>query len=170
MFKRTMNFKFKGTRYPKMGQVYEINSHSIQKNIMKAILINAENQTLSIVNVTKNNFLEDVYLLLNCKLIEAANDKIGKKPYTLYFDEEGRLSQKHKTGFDYKDGGFVGNGLLIGFNPNNGDAISVEESILTEVSKNVTWLNEQETDDLRNDTHIEYVAVDEKEFFKYFNS
>ena len=99
---------------------------------MKGILINVFNETVQQVEIDNDNTLQSWYKHLNCQMVQVChyfNDKDS-----IMCDEEGLYNVTDDSKFFTVVGGhqpFIGNGLVVGVNPNNGESvdphITVEE-------------------------------------------
>lgn len=101
---------------------------------MKAILIDSKNKTVSEVDVSKKNTLNDWYKLIDCRLVEVAC-YINDKEDSLMVDEEGLIKDELKETdpffsiqIDGQELVYAGNGLIVGVN-SEGDSISHHESV-----------------------------------------
>jgi len=98
---------------------------------MKAILIDVINETVRQVEVDDNDVLRSWYKHMNCQMVQVGhyfNDKDS-----IMCDEEGLFTMDSDSKFFSVEGGhqpFIGNGLVVGVNPENGE--SVDPCISTE--------------------------------------
>ena len=98
---------------------------------MKAILINVHDETVTQVEVDSKNVLQSWYKHLICAMVQVAhyfNDKDS-----IMCDEEGLYTMDNDSKFFTVEGGhqpFIGNGLVVGVNPMNGE--SVDPCLTTE--------------------------------------
>jgi hypothetical protein len=91
---------------------------------MKAILINAENQTVEQVDIPDNKHLETYYSLLKCECVTVVEIAVQRN-HSLYLDDEVLLSDFHQYGFSIFGQEFVGNGPIVGYNPDEGEDVDV---------------------------------------------
>jgi hypothetical protein len=99
---------------------------------MKAILINVHDETVQQVEVDDKNVLKSWYKLLICSMVQVGHYFNEKD--SIMCDEEGLFTMNEDSKFFTVKGGhqpFIGNGLVVGVNPMNGESvdpcISVEE-------------------------------------------
>ena len=97
---------------------------------MKAIHINPFNQTIKEVDILGN--LEDIYVLLGCRTMDAIDIDESN---VLYIDDEGLLKDKQRY-FNINERNLAGKGLLMGFD-DEGDTI---DTTLKAEDLNITWL------------------------------
>lgn len=94
---------------------------------MKAILINAENQTVSYVNNAGD--LSAMYAAINCDMVEIGHydDNTGD---TVWVDEEGLLKSP-TVGFQIYGKEFVGSGIIYGssYDGENKDVTTTLEDV-----------------------------------------
>lgn len=98
----------------------------------KAILINAKENTASIVEV---GHYTDIYK--HCGFSTFTTVQLNGRGETLYVDDEGLINET-SFGFEYEDYGnpLMGNGLILGCDLNTGDSKDTEMT-LEEVRKKV---------------------------------
>jgi hypothetical protein len=94
---------------------------------MKAIFINAKEQTVSYVE--NKGQLEDLYLILGVNMVEIG--KYYPNGDTLWVDEEGLLNGTD-FGFQLDGIDYVGNGLIYGTNRMNPE---LNDSAVTDIKK-----------------------------------
>lgn len=82
------------------------------KQFDKAVFIDVENQSISEVEVPKEERLQALYEILNCSVVEKLT--IGGNN-DLIIDEEGLFKQDNKS-FAIGGAMFVGNALIMGYN------------------------------------------------------
>jgi hypothetical protein len=94
---------------------------------MKAILIQSETQMIELIDIDTNNKLNEYYKWLNCDTVQAINlrFKDRTRQHSLYYDDESRLNDTHQTGFEIEGYQIIGHGVIVGFNPTEGDDITV---------------------------------------------
>ena len=99
---------------------------------MKAILIDVHNETVTQVEVDDKNVLRSWYKLLICSMVQVAHYFNEKD--SIMCDEEGLFTMNDDSKFFSVEGGhqpFIGNGLVVGVNPMDGESvdpcITVEE-------------------------------------------
>ena len=95
---------------------------------MKAILINVQDETVRQVEVEN---IKDIYKHLNCHTFEVAHN-FHDKMDSVYVDEEGLFTIDNDSKFFSVTGGhqpFIGNGLIVGLNPNNGESVDHHISV-----------------------------------------
>jgi hypothetical protein len=99
---------------------------------MKAILINVHDETVQQVEVDDKNVLKSWYKFLICTMVQVGHYFNEKD--SIMCDEEGLFTMNDDSKFFTVKGGhqpFIGNGLVVGVNPMNGESqdpcISVEE-------------------------------------------
>jgi hypothetical protein len=107
---------------------------------MKAILIDAQSETIKYVDVVEKNGskLNSMYQHLGCELVDVIN--IDNKN-DLFVDDEGLLKINDNTKFFIIQGYYqplAGNGLILGFNNNDGDSTSTNLTV-EEISKRVIF-------------------------------
>lgn len=100
----------------------------------KGILIDVKNKTITEVEVIANeqgSELPSIYGHLGCSIFEVVNIDHEND---IYVDEEGIMNMNDETGFFQVEGypqPLAGNGLVLGFNDEDGDSkdttLSVEE-------------------------------------------
>ena len=98
---------------------------------MKAILINVHDETVQQVEVDDDNVLKSWYKLLICTMVQVAHYFNEKD--SIMVDEEGLFTMNDESKFFTIEGGhqpFIGNGLVVGVNPEDGE--SVDPCITTE--------------------------------------
>ena len=91
---------------------------------MKAILIDVENKSVTMVEVDDKNVLKDWYRLMGCQMVEVAH--YFDNHDSVLVDEEGLFSLDANTKFFSIEGGhqpFAGNGLVVGVD-RNGNSVS----------------------------------------------
>ena len=109
---------------------------------MRAIKIDSKNRTVSEIDIDEQKgVLNEWYKAIGCELVEVAHYMSDKNH--ILVDEEGLL--KDITDFFIYNGNlqpFAGNGLVVGVDE-EGKTISCDVT-LEEVTKNVTFVNEDE--------------------------
>ena len=122
---------------------------------MKAILIDAINQTVATVNIDEDNSLNEYYRLIGCNCVTAItiNDVY---PHTLYLDDESLLNHETQAAFELLGQRFIGNGVIVGFDADEGDDTDTR---LTEnyVRGLVTFCERKEEDQ----PHIEFYTFED---------
>jgi hypothetical protein len=107
---------------------------------MRALLINTDDKTITEVHISEDNFLDDLYSLIQCNMVEA--------PYyfpnrdTIYIDEEGLFNERD-TGFSIKGAtGFilVGFAVVLGSDDNGGDTDC--KSTIEDIKKSIVFLGD----------------------------
>ena len=107
----------------------------------KAILIDVNNQTVTEVTVTKDergSQLKSIYGHVGCEMVEVVN--VGEND--IYVDEEGLLSLTPESKFFEWEGypqPIVGNGLVMGFDPETGNSIDTTLTV-DDVKRKVKFL------------------------------
>jgi len=97
---------------------------------MKAILIDVQNETVHQVDLDDNNILHSWYKEIGCQMVEVAhyfNDKDS-----IMVDEEGLFTMSDDSKFFSVEGGhqpFIGNGLVVGYEPMTGESVDVHISV-----------------------------------------
>ena len=89
---------------------------------MKAILINVQDETVRQVEVEN---IQDMYKHIGCQTFEVAHN-FHDKMDSIYVDEEGLFVMTGESKFFTVEGGhqpFIGNGLVVGLNLNNGESV-----------------------------------------------
>jgi len=99
---------------------------------MKAILIDVQNETVRQVEVDDTRILLDWYGHIGCQMVQVAHYFNEKD--SIMCDEEGLFTMDSDSKFFSVEGGhqpFIGNGLVVGVEPTEGDSvdpcITVEE-------------------------------------------
>jgi hypothetical protein len=109
---------------------------------MKAILIDSINKTVTEVEVSKANTLQDWYKLLNCDTVEVAC-YLNSKEDSILVDEEFMLKPMAPTDpWFYYEGApqpYGGNGLITGVN-SKGDSIAPRGVTVEEVRSKVRFM------------------------------
>jgi hypothetical protein len=107
---------------------------------MRALLINTDDKTITEVQVSEDNFLDDLYSLIQCNMVEAPhyfpNDDV------LYVDEEGLFNERD-TGFSLTDrprSAFVGFGIVLGSDGTGGD--TDYNSTIEDIKKSIVFLGD----------------------------
>lgn len=104
---------------------------------MKAILIDVINETVRMVEVDDKDVLHSWYKHLECQMVQVGhyfNDKDS-----IMCDEEGLFTMNDGSKFFSVEGGhqpFIGNGLVVGVNPENGESVDpciTEEEVRAKV-------------------------------------
>jgi hypothetical protein len=106
---------------------------------MRAIKIDVVNRQVTEVDISKKSNLQSIYKALNVSLIELVRTDISDKT-SLYIDEEG-IYNKIEGGFTITVWGsgralLVGNGLLIGYNAEDGSSIDLPAEYTVEWVQN----------------------------------
>lgn len=121
---------------------------------MKAIFIDTENELVSTVNIDKNESLKAYYKLIQCRCVTVVsiNDVFR---HSLYLDDDALYSDKQKA-FTILGQRFVGNGVIVGFDEEEGDDIDTR---MTEnyVRGLVTFCQREAEDEPR----IEFYSFDD---------
>jgi len=92
---------------------------------MKAILIDVHQETVRQVEVDDKRVLKDWYKHINCGMVEVAHNFYDKMD-SIMVDEEGLFTMNENSKFFSVTGGhqpFIGNGLVVGLNPMNGESV-----------------------------------------------
>jgi hypothetical protein len=95
---------------------------------MKAILINVIDETVRQVEVEN---IKDIYKHLDCQTFEVAHN-FHDHMDSVYVDEEGLFTMNSESKFFTVKGGhqpFIGNGLVMGLNPMNGESVDHHISV-----------------------------------------
>lgn len=58
---------------------------------MKYVLVKTDD-TVEIVEISSENFLDECYKLINCNLIEIATPNCGHSPYRVFLDDNGKFN------------------------------------------------------------------------------
>lgn len=98
---------------------------------MNAILIDVHNETVRMVEVSKENTLRDMYKHLGCEMVEVAHN-FDHKADSIYVDEEGLFTMNDDSKFFSIEGGhqpFIGNGLVMGINYMTGESVDVHITV-----------------------------------------
>jgi len=112
---------------------------------MKVILIDPENQTVTVINIEKGN--EAIYKAMDCTTfccpIEYDNND------TLFADDEGLFkAQKGGVLMDNWEYPILGKILIIGCNPEIGSSIGVKSKVKF-FTDQIRWVNEKEAEAYR---------------------
>jgi len=110
---------------------------------MKAILIDVQKKSVSMVEVDDKNVLKDWYRLMGCQMVEVAH--YFNRHDSIIVDEEGLLSIDEDTKFFSIEGGhqpFAGNGLVVGVD-DRGESVSPKISV-EEIQSKVKFHSLQE--------------------------
>jgi hypothetical protein len=114
---------------------------------MKSILINAQNQTLSEINLNKGNSLKETYQAIgnDCSLVQTACYLSNRE--VIVVDEEGYFKEGLK-GFYVKDVGFFyGNGVVWNCDA-DGEMTDCEISV-AELQSKIEWVDEKTSSHIR---------------------
>lgn len=109
----------------------------------KAILINVNEQTITEVQVvqdSKGSYLKSIYNHLGCQLFNIVN--INSKN-DVYVDDEGLLNLTEESMFFRLKGypqPLAGNGLVMGYNPEDGESIDTTMTI-EQVKETIVFMN-----------------------------
>lgn len=128
---------------------------------MKAILINAETQTVEQVDIPDDKHLETYYALLKCDSVTVVEIAVERN-HSLYLDDEALLSDFHQYDFSILGQEFVGNGLIVGYNPDEGEDVDVQVTPQY-ISGLVHFLDRSQIDD---EPRIEFYSWDDLEGMK----
>jgi hypothetical protein len=101
--------------------------------VIKAILVDAQNQTVT--NVAIKNNLKSFYDTIGCNLVEYYNID---EENDFILDEEGNYKE-NQSFFAYGEYVFAGNVLIAGFDAQTGNTISTTLK-LEDVIKNIAFL------------------------------
>jgi hypothetical protein len=96
---------------------------------MKAILIDSKNETVTEVEISNENSLQDWYKKLGCQMVEVAH--YFDEHDSIMVDEEGLLSMDSDTKFFTVVGGhqpFAGNGLVVGVD-DEGESVDCNKGV-----------------------------------------
>ena len=130
---------------------------------MKAILINAETQTVEQVDIPENKHLETYYALLKCDCVTVVEIAVQRN-HSLYLDDEALLTDSHQYGFSILGQEFVGNGLIVGYNPDEGEDVDVDVRVTPQyITGLVQFLDRSQIDD---EPRIEFYSWDDLEGMK----
>jgi len=91
---------------------------------MKGILINVHDETVRQVEIDDNDTLRSWYKHLICSTVQVGHYFNEKD--SIMVDEEGLFTMNDDSKFFTIEGGhqpFIGNGLVVGVNPMNGESI-----------------------------------------------
>ena len=93
---------------------------------MKAILIDSNNETITLVDIDDKNKLSGYYKHLECRSIQVAH--YVTETDCIYCDEDGLVKMNPNSKFFGAEGAhqpfFIGKGLVVGTNPSNGESIT----------------------------------------------
>jgi hypothetical protein len=108
----------------------------------KGILIDSVNKTVTEVEIDGSKTLKEMYRLIGCECVDC-NQITSKND--LWIDDNGIIFADCNTrGFRYGDNHFLGNGLVLGFNRNNGNSCDTTLT-LEQVTNSVHFLDDKET-------------------------
>ena len=119
------------------------NHSQFKQTIMKAILIDVENQTIKEVEVTKDSKgsnLQSMYKHIQCDCFTTV---VYNENNDIFVDDEGLLKLTPLSKFFLYKGypqPIAGNGLIVGINNDNGESTDTNLSV-DEVAQKIVFMN-----------------------------
>ena len=113
---------------------------------MKSILINAQEQTITEINLLKENYLKDTYEAIGCDCSTVETGVYINESEAIMIDEEGYFKENLR-GFTYDGRFFYGNAVV--WNCDQEGIAMPCESTIESIAALVTWVDRRKAENIR---------------------